>query len=116
MPAPTLNDYRATVQAAAQAIVDGLADDSISDEYDAIHEEVDGSCYVIYYHMARKVVDSFSDNGEIGIDEMGWEAITSGTSGLNDVYTRLAYYAMTADVAEQVSKIQNNDWKKFVGG
>ena len=76
--------------------------------YDAVHEWVDGSEWVIYTHRARMVLE-FSSNKEAGPDELGWEGFAAGATGWADLYTRGAYYAMSADVMKKVHELLDDD-------
>jgi len=81
--------------------IEDLANDSL------LHEIVDGSQYAIYYHYHLDIL-KHSTNSDYAIDH----GILCGDSladiikndGLNGLHQALAFYAMYADVQEQLSE------------
>lgn len=68
------------------------------DPQEFIDESVDSSRWIIYTYRARNVL-IWSRNEDAIMDEMGEEAF-SGVSGLAELHSRAAFYAMRADVLE----------------
>lgn len=97
----TEQEYWASVKAHADsAMVRALDGDELTD---AIHEECDGSYWVIYYHAAGKCLE-YSRNQDAGFDSMGDDCL-SGCDSYGMVVTRLAYFALEQDVSEAVSEL-----------
>jgi hypothetical protein len=88
--------YRAAVESHGQSIQERVKDGD--DEGDALHEEVDGSYWVIYTHAAIALL-GHSRNDDAGFDEQG-DDFLSGCTSMSEVYTRAAFYALRADVQE----------------
>ena len=68
------------------------------DPQEFIDESVDSSRWIIYTYRARNVL-IWSRNEDAIVDELGEEAF-SGVSGLAELHSRAAFYAMRADVLE----------------
>ena len=90
----TKSHYRDDVRSIAQDIFDRAMEDAegnvddIHDEWtDWVHEDVDGSQWVIYTHRAMLVVTQYSDNNNHGPDEMGWSVFADGATGWSDLFT-----------------------------
>lgn len=86
---------RSTAEEIAQAVRDGeLTEDEI---HDRIHEETDGSWWIIYNHAALAVCqhtdneDAYQDLGELPTDRGFWGIVTC-----------VASWAMAQDLAERV--------------
>ena len=97
-------NYRANVETRAKEVLKRVRDEGV-DECDAIHDEVDGSQWVIYTYRARHVLlfsrneDAIFDEG-VGIGEY---------KSAGDLYTAMAYWAMRADVAEALADLPSED-------
>ena len=71
---------------------------------DVLHEEVDGSYYVIYYHAARECLE-FSSNKDAAFESIGDDAL-SGCDSYGMVVTRLAFFALEQDVLAAVEDLR----------
>ena len=71
---------------------------SADDPQEFIDESVDSSRWIIYTYRARNVL-IWSRNEDAIVDELGEEAF-SGVSGLAELHSRAAFYALRADVLE----------------
>lgn len=96
-------DYRRSVQAIAQEIFDESPDDDRQD-FDLIHESVDGSEWIIYTWRNLRVLQ-YSYHDDAGLEEMGPELFT-GCSTMSEVYARAAFFAMRADVSESLLELR----------
>ena len=65
---------------------------------DVMHETIDGDAWVIYTHLARKVIE-FSDNDCEYFDNFGPVEVSDWSS----LYTSAAYFALRADVYEAIA-------------
>jgi hypothetical protein len=65
-----------------------------------LHETIDGHQWVIYYAYNLPVL-TYSDNTEYGVDS-GLVALDSDNFSLNDFHNSLAYWALYADVQNQL--------------
>lgn len=74
------------------------------DFFDAIHEEADGSAWIIYTYRARLVLQ-YSKNEDAILDEIGFEGF-SGADSMAEIYTRAAYFALRQDIAEKVEELR----------
>lgn len=100
----TEKEYRADVDSYAIEVRDRVRDEGV-DEYDAIHDAVDGSQWVIYTYRARHVL-MFSSNEDAFFDEgIGFHGINSA----GDLYMTMAYWAMRADVAEALAELPTEE-------
>ena len=72
------------------------------DMSDAIHESVDGSYWVIYYHAAAQTVQ-YTDNQDAVCDVYGDDPFT-GCTTVSEVHTRAAYFAMVQDVWDYINR------------
>jgi hypothetical protein len=104
----TRHEYRQSVQAIATSAIDPTEWGDDTDLYDRVHQMVDGSEWVIYYHRARKVLE-YSPNETAGPDELGWKDFSAGAESFGDLHVRGAYYAMSADVMEKVHELLDDD-------
>ena len=96
--------YYSTIRDMAEDLKKRIEDDEISDREalsDAVHEDVDGSQWVIYTYRAQQVILA-SDNDSAYADEFGGEGIV--TDG-NINWSVLAYGAMQRDLYEQLDAI-----------
>lgn len=108
--------YRKVVVAIAEEAfaeaVDGLGagDDDTLRESASEHadQSVDGNYWVIYTHAARKTL-LFSDNEDAYFDDFGYDLDT--TAGIP--YSKLAYFAMRADVEEKLSALIDEQIEKW---
>lgn len=75
------------------------------DLFDAIHEEADGSAWVIYTYRARLAL-RYSKN-EDAIFEHG-EGLRNVDS-MADVYTVAAFFALRQDIAEKVEELRKEE-------
>lgn len=105
-PAPVETDTRADYR----DYVDSLADDiavsvkagDCDDVTDAIHEQVDGSSWIIYTRLAPKVLEYSRNDGAMEDEGMCPESMPSG--GLDTLITQAAYFAMCADVRDELER------------
>jgi hypothetical protein len=101
----TRKEYYDSVRAHANDIVDRAKAGEfrdISDVYDAVFEQVDGSYWVIYTHASLATL-WFSDNW-LAWDEALDEGIVdpSSSSSLTEVITQAAFFAFKADVENEL--------------
>lgn len=82
--------------------IEELVNDSL------LHETVDGSQYDIYYHYHLDII-KHSTNSDYALDHglLCGDSLASilKDSGLNSLHQTLAFYAMCADVQEEISEI-----------
>ena len=90
------NEVAAIAQEAKEAEREG------DDPFDFIHESVDGSRWVIYTHLARKVLE-YSDNEDAVFDGGDLRDAQS----MSDVFTRAAYFAMLQDVSDAFAELDD---------
>jgi hypothetical protein len=100
----TEKNYREDVQALAREVLERVRDEG-ADESDALHEAVDGSCWVIYTYRARHVL-MFSRNEDAAFDTMGAEFL-SGAETMGEIYTRAAFWAMHQDVTDALHELRD---------
>jgi hypothetical protein len=95
------SEYYTDVKDMARELVKSCREGEIEDQdalQDRIHEDVDGSQWVIYTARAQ-VVMLVSDNDGAGPDECG----AGGFEWKDGVpWSQLAYFAMRADLVEQI--------------
>jgi hypothetical protein len=96
----TEKEYWSDVEAIAESVIQ--REHEGEDRYDALHEEVDGSQWIIYYYRAGKCLQ-FSSNEDAIFDDMGDEAF-KGCASMGEIHTRAAYYAMRRDVEEYIDR------------
>lgn len=105
-PAPVETDTRADYHGYVDSIADDIAASvkagDCDDVTDAIHEAVDGSSWVIYTAMAPKVLEYSSNDGAMEDEGMYPESLPSG--GLDALITQAAYFAMCADVRDELDR------------
>ena len=102
----TPSDYYNYVNMLATIAIEAVNDGEASDIGEAITEGVDGTEYTIYNKQARLCVFEFSSNGQVALDHVGWDGLTSGNSSIHEVICRMAYYAVVADVTEAVLDLE----------
>lgn len=91
------NDVRGYAADILRAVADGeIADREALDE--RVHETCDGSARVIYTSQALDVL-RWTDSDDAYLDDFGAGALAD-VSSASEVYTRLAFYALRADVSE----------------
>ena len=95
--------YRETVELHAREAL--RREKEGEDLFDAIHEEADGSAWVIYTYRARLALQ-YSKN-EDAIFEHG-EGIRDVDSMAN-VYTVAAFFALRQDIAEKVEELREEE-------
>jgi len=94
--------YWESVRRIAEDSVQAVKDGGYDDLSDAIHESVDGSYWVIYYHAAAQCVQ-YTDNEDAICDVYGDEPFT-GCATVSEVHTRAAYFAMRQDVWDYIDR------------
>lgn len=92
------SEYRSGVKAIVDSVIERVRDGE--DPSDVLHEEVDGSYWVIYTHAAIAVLAHSRNDDEV-FEQMGSDALT-GCNSMAEVYTIAAFYAMRADVVEEL--------------
>lgn len=116
----TSYDYRQAVLSLTDSVIsainEALEDEQISFDKEEIeelvndsllHETIDGSQYAIYYHYHLDIL-KHSDNSDYAIDNIFCGdslADILKNDGLNGLHQALAFYAMYADVQEEISEI-----------
>jgi hypothetical protein len=93
--------YYANIRNIADELHDEWREGQLDDVQQRVHEEVDGSYWIIYYHANMKVLE-YSSNDD-AIDDMGAELDTS--QGWRGVIQQVAYYAMEADLNEALDEL-----------
>jgi hypothetical protein len=93
--------YKSDVQSYAQDLKERFAQGDIDEMYDAVHETVDGSQWIIYYGRNLEVLQS--TNHEDNYEDQGMELDTS--KGWRNIITQVAYWAMIGDVEEALSDL-----------
>jgi hypothetical protein len=97
-------DYWDSVKSMAEEIFEACDEDSEPIAGSTrLHEEVDGTAWVIYYGKALDVL-KYSDHDDAIFEEMGDDAL-HGCKSMGDVYSRAAYYAMMQDI---IAEAENN--------
>lgn len=86
-------EYDRWIKSAAESVLD---DYEGSDEYDAIHEQADGTYWVICTSAAHQVW--FLSDNESAWEDAGAEAPTAEVR---------AYYAVAADIREAVAELRD---------
>jgi len=71
------------------------------------HEAVDGHQWSIYYSYSLDII-KHSDNDEYMVDNLGDESLVHALKegGLNGLHQAIAFYAMVADVNEELSTLE----------
>lgn len=69
--------------------------------YDRVHEDVDGSRWIIYTYLAKKVLD-YSHNDNIGFDE-GLIDTSTWRNGIE--YEQVAFWAMRQDTQDALNDL-----------
>ena len=111
--ADSLKEYWADVRAIAEEIKDEVKSGQMSGDevYGRVHENVDGSQWIIYYGRKLDVLQSSSnsdaiDNAGVGIDtSKGWQ----------NILTQVAYFAMVQDVMDELESIGYDGFEGFDG-
>lgn len=73
------------------------------DEGDRLHEEIDGSWWIIYNHASRAVMEH-TENDDAIFDELGKDAV-DGKGSFQEIVTACAFYAMRADVQDRMGRL-----------
>lgn len=90
-----------TASDVAQRVKDG------EDVSDALHEEIDGSWWITYYHAARAVM-AHTANDDAAFLEMGDDAC-DGIGSFDGIVTRCAFHAMYADVMSRYEELEEEE-------
>ena len=105
MSRETRSDYFNSVKSTVEEIFSDLEiktqedfEDKRDEVYDRVHEEVDGSGWIIYYSSAQDVLQ-FSENHDAYL-EQGMEIDTS--QGFLQICTQCAFWAMYQDIMEEI--------------
>ena len=101
----TEKEYRETVELHAREALSREKEGG--DINDAIHEEADGSAWVIYTYRARLVLQ-YSKNEDAILDEIGFEGF-SGADSMAEIYTRAAFFALRQDIAEKAEELREEE-------
>lgn len=107
-------EYFDDVRGYAADILRAVADGEITDREgfeERLHETCDGSARVIYTSQALDVL-RWTESDDAGFDEMGSDFL-DGCSSMAEVYTRAAFYALRADVADRVRGFDVSDLDTF---
>lgn len=102
--------YFATVESIAEDIVDRYpcADDDHDERCDAVHENVDGSEWVIYYAKAADVLQ-FSEQDP----DMEEAATLNGDRGFDMLQCVAAFMAMEADVYDAIGNLDKRNEERL---
>lgn len=107
-------EYRADVRSYAEDILRAVSDGEIEDS-DALetrlHETCDGSERIIYTSKALDVL-RWTEHDDAALEEMGSDALASVDTS-SEVYTRLAYFALRADISEALERFDASDLGEF---
>lgn len=98
-------EYYTSCRDIARDILHDVASGEITDSdmlWNVVHENVDGSGWIIYTAQHLQVL-RYSENDDTGFDEMGSDLL-SGADSCGQVYQRLAFFAMRADVEEAIER------------
>jgi len=110
--------YWEQVRGIAQEVFDeNPGSDADDEDYDKIHEQVDGSYWIIYYHAAERVMNLGSSgytSHEDAWEDLGAESVFAKEGRgkgatpptLSTIITRMAYSAMAADVSEALAELR----------
>ena len=110
--------YWGYVRSIAQEIFDRDpgSDDAGANEYEEISQAVDGSCWIIYCTNGQRVMNLADARGYTSNPD-AWEQVGSecimakdGAEAptLETMITRMAYFAMEADVADELRDLRSN--------
>ncbi len=97
-------DYYETVRSVAKEILAECKRDESLDMHDQIHESIDGNHFVIYTYAAIQCLQA-SDNWLASEDE----GIEVDNSDFSKSVSQRAYFAMCADVSQQIEAERSND-------
>jgi hypothetical protein len=101
----TAKEYWDSVESYAREVFDAVQEGE--DEGDALHERIDQSDWIIYTAHSLAVLNH-TESDDAAFDEMGSTSL-EGCESTAEVYTRLAFYAMRADVADYLNRHQS-EW------
>ena len=109
------SEYKAEMKSIAFNLVEANQEkeDSEFNVFDHIrdngldHEAVDGHQWSIYYSYSLDII-KHSDNDEYMVDNLGDESLVHALKegGLNGLHQAIAFYAMVADVNEELSTLE----------
>ena len=94
-------DYWSCVESTVKDVLEGAR--MGSDKLDLVHEEADGSYWVIYTHAAALVM-RYSDNSDAYWDVTGESSIDC--EGWSELVSKLAYYAFSQDVIDKLVDVE----------
>jgi hypothetical protein len=97
-------EYYGDVRSTAEELIEACKSGEIADRealFDRIHEECDGSAWIIYTANAQQVL-MFSDNDDAGIEELGADSF-DWKNGIP--WSQLAFYAMERDVFDMLDAL-----------
>ena len=71
------------------------------------HQTVDGHQWIIYYKYSLDIIEH-SDNDDYMVDNLGSESLEHAlkNGGLSGLHQAIAFYAMLADVNEELSTLE----------
>lgn len=96
-------DYWKEVEDLAKQVADECREHG-TDRDDVLHETIDGHEWVIYHGKALCNVLAHTTSDDAAFDEMGDDVLHDCASA-GEVYSRLAFFALRADVAEKLADI-----------
>lgn len=95
------DNYWADIKSYGEDLKDRFKAGEIDDMYDAVHETVDGSQWIIYYSRNLEVLNN--TRHEDNIEDQGMELDTS--KGWRNIITQVAYWAMVGDVEDELADL-----------
>lgn len=116
----TKNEYWDEVRSLARGVCEDTFDgcDTKADYEDTLSEmlfeAIDGHQWVIYYAYNLPVLQ-LSDNAEYMIDNFGEDSVTDSLKrgGLSGLHTALAFWAMYADVQEEIHDVADTIARRY---
>ena len=88
----------------AESIKDGFGLSEV-DQFDAVHEVIDGCAEVNYYHKAATLVYNMGVDELEAAEEEATECYTEGFYGYNDMNQKLAYFALVRATLEALEEL-----------
>jgi hypothetical protein len=100
-----MSDYdRRSYYATVRAIAAEIAELPEDDQYDRLHEEVDGSAWIIYTYAQRQLL-RHTDNEDAVEDVYGSDWL-SMCETWDKAHTARAYFAMYQDIADALHRME----------
>lgn len=99
----TYSEYRDVIDTSAERVAEQVANNPDAEVHELIHQQVDGSHYIMYYHHNPEII-KHSD-----IEPVEWKIFYGEDASFKDIRQARAYACYQADLYEALNERDDVD-------